>query len=62
LKQGIGLSSPQGYGKYFWAGDMIVVHRIDEETVRDSVDNLVCAGELCGAMASPFPVTSAESG
>lgn len=43
-------------GLYFWASDMIVVERLDRETVEQTVADLVQSGEFEKAFDGPHPI------
>lgn len=49
-------------GRYFWASDMIIVERLDRETIERSVADLIRVGEFesafDGPLAPDLPISS----
>lgn len=43
-------------GLYFWASDMIVVRRLDRETIERTVADLIKSGEFEKAFEGPHPI------
>jgi hypothetical protein len=40
--------------KYFWSSDAIVVEKLDTETIREVVKNLIALNDLSSAFSGPF--------
>ena len=51
-------------GSYFWASDMIVVQRLTEQTICETVDNLLTEGEFASVFSKneESPIISPEDG
>lgn len=45
LMRGFGASGECSSGRYFWAKDMVIVRDLEEETIRQVVDEMVLNGE-----------------
>jgi hypothetical protein len=43
-------------GKYLWAANMIIVERIDDETIQTAVADLMTTGEFARAFDGPNPI------
>jgi hypothetical protein len=43
-------------GLYFWASDMIVVQKLDRDTIHKAVADLVKTGEFAKAFSGPYPL------
>jgi hypothetical protein len=47
-----------GGGLHFWATDMVIVRRLDPETVRLAIEDIIASGDLEQVFDGPLPVRS----
>jgi hypothetical protein len=45
-------------GLYFWATDLVIVERLDFETLRSSIEDIIAGGYLETVFDGPLPVRS----
>ncbi len=41
-------------GQYFWASDMVIIHDLTDETIRQTVEDLIASGEFKRAFSGPL--------